>query len=121
MNQKYVVVIDYKPGCGLSHWETKSLDEAETSLAKLRQDLALGNKEHRLKQADIYQLSQDCLYTFHNAFSKDLFEALLVGNSIFHALITDAIEKSGNRLGTFNMTLEHAKTKPDVYPWATGL
>lgn len=121
MSHRYAVVCHYRPGCGVFHRESSSKTEAETSLSQLRERLRLQKKEGILKQADIYQLSQDCQYTFHTGFSNDLYEVILIDGNIFHALITDDIGESGNRLGSFQMTLAHAKTRPDIYPWATDL
>ena len=121
MNQRYAVACHYNSGCGLFHWESSSKEEAELSLSQLRRRLRLQQREHKLIQADIHQLSQNCLYTFHTAFSKDLLEVILIDGNIFHALITDNIGESGNRLGSFQMTLAHAKTQPDLYLWAVSL
>ncbi len=121
MNHRYAVACYYQPGCGLFHWESSSKKEAETSLSQLKERLRLQQKEHKLTQANAYQLSQNCLCTFHCGFSKDLFEVILIDGNIFHALITDDIGKSGNRLGSLQMSLAHAKTRPDLYPWATDL
>lgn len=118
---RYAVACCYRPGCGLFHWESNSKEEAELSLSQRREKLRLQQKEQNLIQADIYQLSQNCLYTFHTGFSKVLLEVILVDGNIFHALITGDIEESGNRLGSFQMTLAYAKTRSDLYPWAVSL
>jgi hypothetical protein len=121
MQHRYALVCYYQPGCGLFHYECNSKGEAEAKRTEIRKALALRKTEESLKRADIYQLSKDCLCTFHTPFGKELFEVLLVDGHILHALITQPIEASGNRSGTFNMTLAHAKTEPGVYLWAASL
>lgn len=121
---RYAVVCRYGRGCGLFHWEANSKEKAELDLSNFRVHIEIQQKAHLLKQANIYRLSQDCVYTFQCGFGEDfedIKEVILVDGNIFHAPITGDIGESGNRLGSFQMSLTHAKTRPDLYPWATDL
>lgn len=114
MKYKYVVAHRYNPGCGLHHQLFCSKEEATDKITHLMAD-------SKVTFIELNRLSENCIYTFHPGFSTTIFEVLLVDEDIHKAPIGEHSNQTGKRSSQFWMTLAHAKTRPDLYPWAVTL